>query len=98
MDKSTLDSLITFGEVIALIAGADVAIHKFFKYLELRATEKTLEPQKLKEFIEVTQRIEERIVDLERNDKQQDQDINGLKSDWHEMVRQITENFLGRKR
>ncbi len=98
MTKEQFDSIMLLFTNLGVIAGADVAIAKYFHYLEVKLREKSLEPKKIKEFIDVLAKISERIDSLERSDTTQTQNITELKNDWRELLRQITENFLGRKK
>ncbi len=98
MTKEQFDSIMLLLTNLGLIAGGDVAIAKFFNYLEVRIKEKSLEPKRIKEFLEVLEKVTDRIDSLERNDTTQTHNISELKNDWRELLRQITENFLGRKK
>ena len=80
------------------IAGVVISLAKYFKYLEVKITEEGLKPTRIKEFIESMKSIEGRVDSLDRSDHQMDERIDTLERDYRELIRQMTDNFLGRKK
>lgn len=96
MDNAHFDSLMNLFKFASIVAAATIGVAKYFKYLETKATERSVGSTKIKEFEKINEQVKADIEDLQTAGGRMEKDIDGMRGDYRDLVKNML-NFIGRK-
>lgn len=96
MSNDRFDLIMGLLKVLGLIAGAVISIAKYFKYLETKATERSVGATKIKELERADKEVQNDIEKLKDVDHIQAKEIENLNHDYTKLIDKVWD-FLSKK-